>query len=77
MCVFRHADLGRLIEEHPSVALRMLQGMNFGKQETHRSFLWPTSKPICPLPIPFCMQVMQKFNLILKGLVWITPKTMT
>ncbi|MDN5558972.1 MAG: Crp/Fnr family transcriptional regulator [Ruaniaceae bacterium] len=25
MCVFRHADLGRLVREHPSIGLRMLQ----------------------------------------------------
>lgn len=25
MCVFRHADLGRLMQEHPSVGMRMLQ----------------------------------------------------
>ena len=27
LCVFRHADLGRLIEKHPSIGLRMLQGV--------------------------------------------------
>lgn len=36
MCVFRHADLGRLIEEHPSVALRMLQGMSRRLEETEQ-----------------------------------------
>lgn len=28
MCVFRHADLGRLVDQHPSIALRMLQGVS-------------------------------------------------
>lgn len=28
LCVFRHADLGRLIEKHPSIGLRMLQGVS-------------------------------------------------
>jgi len=28
MCVFRHADLGRLVAEHPSIALRMLQELS-------------------------------------------------
>ena len=28
LCVFRHADLGRLVEKHPSIALRMLQGVS-------------------------------------------------
>ena len=27
MCVFRHADLGRLVRQHPSIGLRMLQGV--------------------------------------------------
>src|SRR5690625_3344695 len=27
MCVFRHTDLGRLVEQHPSIAVRMLQGV--------------------------------------------------
>lgn len=28
LCVFRHADLGRLVEKHPSIGLRMLQGVS-------------------------------------------------
>ncbi len=28
LCVFRHADLGRLAEKHPSIGLRMLQGVS-------------------------------------------------
>lgn len=34
MCVFRHADIGRLVVEHPSVALRMLQGISRRLDET-------------------------------------------
>lgn len=34
MCVFRHADLGRLVQEHPSVGLRMLQGVSRRLDET-------------------------------------------
>lgn len=28
LCVFRHADLVRLVEKHPSIVLRMLQGVS-------------------------------------------------
>lgn len=28
LCVFRHADLGRLVEKHPSIGLRMLQAVS-------------------------------------------------
>lgn len=28
LCVFRHADLGRLLEKHPSIGLRMLQAVS-------------------------------------------------
>lgn len=28
LCVFRHADLGRLVEKHPSIGLGMLQGVS-------------------------------------------------
>lgn len=28
LCVFRHADLGRLVEKHSSIGLRMLQGVS-------------------------------------------------
>lgn len=28
LCVFRHADLSRLVEKHPSIALRMLKGVS-------------------------------------------------
>lgn len=28
MCVFRHSDLGKLVGAHPSIALRMLQGVS-------------------------------------------------
>lgn len=34
MCVFRHADLGRLVRQHPSIGLRMLQGVSRRLQET-------------------------------------------
>lgn len=34
MCVFRHADIGRLVGEHPSVALRMLQTISRRLDET-------------------------------------------
>ena len=34
MCVFRHADLARLMEEHPSVGLRLLQGVSRRLEET-------------------------------------------
>lgn len=34
MCVFRHADLDRLVREHPSVGLRMLQGVSRRLEET-------------------------------------------
>lgn len=28
LCVFHHADLGRLVQRHPSIGLRMLQGVS-------------------------------------------------
>lgn len=28
LCVFRHADLSRLVEKHPNIGLRMLQGVS-------------------------------------------------
>ena len=34
MCVFRHADLGRLIRDHPSIALRMLQEVSHRLAQT-------------------------------------------
>ena len=34
LCVFHHADLGRLVEKHPSIALRMLQGVSRRLEET-------------------------------------------
>jgi CRP/FNR family transcriptional regulator, anaerobic regulatory protein len=34
MCVFRHADLGRLVAQHPSIGLRMLEGVSRRLQET-------------------------------------------
>ena len=34
MCVFRHADLGRLVRSHPSIGLRMLQGVSRRLEET-------------------------------------------
>ncbi|AXH95183.1 Crp/Fnr family transcriptional regulator [Ornithinimicrobium avium] len=34
MCVFRHADLDRLLREHPSVGLRLLQGVSRRLDET-------------------------------------------
>lgn len=37
MCVFRHADLGRLMQEHPSVGMRMLQTVSRRLDQTeHR-----------------------------------------
>lgn len=36
MCVFRHADLGRLVEEHPSVGMRMLQTVSRRLEETEQ-----------------------------------------
>ncbi len=34
LCVIRHADLGRLVEKHPSIGLRMLQGVSKRLDET-------------------------------------------
>jgi len=34
LCVFRHADLSRLVEQHPSIGLRMLQGVSERLEET-------------------------------------------
>lgn len=34
LCVFHHADLGRLVEKHPSIGLRMLQGISRRLSET-------------------------------------------
>ncbi len=34
MCVFRHADLGRLVREHPSIALRMLEELSHRLSQT-------------------------------------------
>lgn len=34
LCVFRHADLGRLVRSHPSIALRMLQTVSTRLEET-------------------------------------------
>ena len=34
LCVFRHAELGRLLEKHPSIGLRMLQGVSRRLEET-------------------------------------------
>lgn len=36
MCVFRHADLGRLVEEHPGVGMRMLQAVSRRLEETEQ-----------------------------------------
>lgn len=36
MCVFRHADLGRLIQEHPGVGMRMLQAVSRRLEETEQ-----------------------------------------
>ncbi|WP_131104133.1 Crp/Fnr family transcriptional regulator [Ornithinimicrobium sufpigmenti] len=36
MCVFRHADLGRLIEDHPGVGMRMLQAVSRRLEETEQ-----------------------------------------
>lgn len=34
LCVFRHADLARMVEKHPSIGLRMLQGMSRRLEDT-------------------------------------------
>lgn len=34
LCVFRHADLNRLVEKHPSIGIRMLQGVSRRLDET-------------------------------------------
>ena len=34
LCVFRHADLGRLVEKHPSIGLQMLQSVSRRLGET-------------------------------------------
>lgn len=34
MCVFRHADLGRLVDQHPSIGTRMLQAVTRRLEET-------------------------------------------
>lgn len=34
LCVFRHADLSRLVEKHPSIGLRMLQGVSRRLEDT-------------------------------------------
>ena len=34
LCVFRHADLGHLVEKHPSIGLRMLEGVSKRLDET-------------------------------------------
>lgn len=34
MCVFQHADLGRLVQQHPLIGLRMLQGVSRRLDET-------------------------------------------
>lgn len=36
MCVFRHADLGRLVQEHPGVGMRMLQAVSRRLEETEQ-----------------------------------------
>ncbi|QFG68106.1 Crp/Fnr family transcriptional regulator [Ornithinimicrobium pratense] len=36
MCVFRHADLGRLVREHPGVGMRMLQAVGQRLEETEQ-----------------------------------------
>lgn len=36
MCVFRHADLGRLLQEHPDVGIRMLQAVSRRLEETEQ-----------------------------------------
>lgn len=36
MCVFRHADLGRLMQEHPGVGMRMLQTVSRRLEETEQ-----------------------------------------
>lgn len=33
MCVFRHADLDRLVKQHPSIGLRMLEGVSLRLRE--------------------------------------------
>lgn len=36
LCVFRHADLDRLVRAHPSIGFRMLQGVSQRLEETER-----------------------------------------
>lgn len=36
MCVFRHEDLGRLVQEHPGVGMRMLQAVSRRLEETEQ-----------------------------------------
>ena len=36
MCVFRHTDLARLVQAHPSIAVRMLQGLSARLDQTER-----------------------------------------
>src|SRR5690606_895911 len=43
MCVFRHRDLGRLVSEHPSIGLRMLQGVSRRLSETESRLAAVTS----------------------------------
>lgn len=43
LCVFRHADLGRLVEKHPSIGLRMLQGVSKRLEDTEARLASVTS----------------------------------
>lgn len=36
MCVFRHVDLGRLLQEHPGIGMRMLQAVSRRLEETEQ-----------------------------------------
>lgn len=43
LCVFRHADLARLVRSHPSIALRMLQTVSTRLEETESRLASATS----------------------------------
>lgn len=43
MCVFRHRDLGRLVEQHPSIGLRMLKGVSLRLREAENRLAAITS----------------------------------
>lgn len=46
MCVFRHADLGRLVQRYPSIGLRMLQAVSRRLDETEARLAAVTSADV-------------------------------